>query len=156
MAKIPTSPEYLSKTASDPKAKTGSEVKRTGTGDFEKLLLDQLSPSSPSEEKPGVQTLPELSATAALRFTDLQQTRPKMTQKISQAIDRLDTYVQWLADPARTLKEAAGILDDTETELQRLEASLADAPDAELEGIMAHLSTVVAVERTKLLRGDYN
>ncbi|WDP88754.1 MAG: hypothetical protein HUN04_02985 [Desulfobacter sp.] len=128
------------------------------TGEFSKILSDHLaSEQTPASTETG--GLPELDATYASKIAGLARTDTAlMSQRVSGAIDLLDQYAGCLADPESTLKHAFSLLEeisDRATDINK-ELNAAENKDSRIKEIMAHLDTVVALEKIKINRGDYS
>jgi hypothetical protein len=72
-------------------------------------------------------------------------------------IDLLEAYAQQLADPAKSLRQIAPLVDAIQTQAERLMAAAAADPQPHPElQTLAHRSVVAAqVEVTRFQRGDY-
>ena len=72
-------------------------------------------------------------------------------------LNKLDTYIQALSDPTRTLKEIEPLLMDMKTEADQLgETLLSTGQDQQALKSIAEQSTLIAqVEYQKFVRGDY-
>ena len=157
MTQIPINPDSLSKVSSSTQTQGKSQT-NAPSGVFSQILADQLGETY--TEAPQDQGLPELEAQLPLnRLQALADPAPDRLisagNDLASALDRLDTYAQTLADPDKTLREAAEILDTLSGEIADLQSRMGDSSDPDLNGILSHLSTLVAVERVKMDRGDY-
>ncbi len=127
------------------------------TGEFSRILSQHLEPATPEPAAPSG-GLPELFAPYAVHLAHTSLSDNGVAGQISETIDLLDDYAQGLADPATTLKQAFDLLEQIGSQTQTIDQNMADTQneDPRLKDIMAHLSTLVELEKIKINRGDYS
>jgi len=71
-------------------------------------------------------------------------------------VDLLDSYQAALANPTRTLKSMAPLVQEIEAEVTRIQKSLEDLPpDDRLRPLLNQVAVTAMVETIKFNRGDY-
>ena len=102
--------------------------------------------------------LPELEATYAAKCAEISLAGPRIPDRISDTLDLLEGYARNLADPGTPLKQAYALLEQVMSRTETIGKDLKSSPDRDprLEEIVAHLSTVVELEKIKMERGDYS
>ncbi len=127
------------------------------SGEFSKILLAHLESETPGSP-PSPDGLPELSATYAKNPEQVLGFDTEIAKQISKGLDLLEGYAKGLADPATSLKQAFDLLEQIGSQTRDIELKMADIQnqDPRLKEITAHLSTLAAVEKIKINRGDYS
>jgi len=158
MTEITPDQNTLKKIASLSKQKQGKEADSGQALNFSRILAERLNENQ-EDTKGKVEThggLPELEASFAARLSQTAGTDVSdLVQNITASLDQLDTYAQWLADPDKTLRQADTLLGEITTSIQNLVLDAESESDTQIQGILNHLSTLVAVEKIKMDRGDY-
>lgn len=157
MTEITPKQDALSKAASLLKQK--SETARTTgqTSAFSAILAEQLGsgPLDAAGEADPSGGLPEITASLPAGLAQAGEAPNDFAKEITDTLDLLDTYAQWLADPGKTLRQAYDLLEEIHGGVQDLASRSETGADGPIQGILNHLSTLVAVERIKMDRGDY-
>ena len=127
-----------------------SEVAKTGTN---------TTASTASLPPPGgLGTLSALIGAQSVEASPpLTKAENAILDKLDSALDKLDQYAQNLRSTA-SLKQAYGVLDDIEGEVQKIKG---DNPDLAtqypaLQGVVSQLEVMTVTERIKFNRGDYS
>ena len=144
--------------ASLSKQKEGTDAKTGQTSIFSDILAQRLGDSLAQEleETSSLGGLPELEASYAARRCQASQAAvADLARDITAALDQLDTYTQWLADPDKTLRQADTLLEQINDGIKDLTVRAESESDNRIQEILNHLSTLVAVEKIKMDRGDY-
>jgi len=133
----------------------GSETSLTG--EFSRILSQHLETETSSAPAPSA-GLPELDATYAASLARITPVDTGVTDQISETLDLLEGYAQRLADPGATLRQAFDLLEQIGSQTREINKGMSDTQndDPKLKEIMAHLSTLVELEKIKINRGDYS
>lgn len=131
------------------------EIKDTGGAGFQETLQKTLQthPSLPPAST-GVGALGEVPATL---MPTVENGSGGLVAGTGRLIDLLEAYAQQLADPAKSLRQIAPLVDAIQTQAERLMAA-ADAdpqPDPELQTLALRSVVAAHVEVTRFQRGDY-
>jgi|GEM_PF-1849441 len=159
MTQITPKQDALTQIASLLKENKGVEADTGQTSIFSDILAERLGESL-SQTDEGIDAsggLPEIEATNyTANLSQISNTSfADLAQDITKALDQLDTYAQWLADPEKTLRQADTLLGQINDGVQDLLARAESESDNGLQDILTHLSTLVTVEKIKMDRGDY-
>ncbi len=126
-------------------------------GEFSRILSHHLEPETSSAPLPS-SGLPELDGTYAASLTRVSLAHTGVADQISESIDLLENYAQSLADPGATLKQAFDLLEQIGSQTREINRDMNNTQnkDPRLKEIITHLSTLVALEKIKINRGDYS
>ncbi|MCP3876194.1 MAG: hypothetical protein GY699_24010 [Desulfobacteraceae bacterium] len=141
----------------EPKGKQ-DKLPQKGDGSFDEILANQIDKGQSNEILKQSKTLPEIEDTFRTNRLNLALNKTQSTQKLTAALDMLETYAAWLGDSDKTLKQAYDLLEQvsvqTKTIAQDYKEDTTTATD--LKQILNHLITTIEVEQIKFDRGDYS
>ena len=158
--KIVPNQDALNKASSSSKSTAKTSDASGLPSDFSRMLeaqLDTIDYGEPTDV-PDSGGLPELEASFAARISRIEQISPAAPDTTGQAaavLERLDSYSQSLADPGVSLRQARGVLDEIDLDVQKLISDTPEESDSRLKEIVNHMASLVAVEKIKMDRGDY-
>ncbi len=135
---------------------TPREIKDTGGAGFQETLQKTLQthPGQQPAASSGVGALGEVPATL---MPTVENDSGGLAAGTGRLIDLLEAYAQQLADPAKSLRQIAPLVDEIQTQAGRLMAA-ADAdpqPHPELQTLARRSVVAAQVEVTRFQRGDY-
>jgi hypothetical protein len=126
----------------------------TATDPSAKLSLDETSASMMASGLLGL--LQAGQADQASSLVNMPNPAIGVDDEVESVLDILESYMQALGDPQKTLKEIAPLADDLENGATRLDklASALEEGDP-LKGLTSDTAVLAAVEALKFRRGDF-
>ncbi|GEM_PF-3887732 len=130
--------------------------KAAGNGGFRKIYQQTvagrfLRPAEPGKVQGGFKPAPPPGVCPADR-----QDQTGVLGKLEEAIDGLEKYRLCLADPASSLKQAAGYLEQAGRAVEELSMTPeCHGADAALGDLVQEVLTTIVMEKTRFQRGDY-